>query len=49
MIIIIFLQNYIIYYSDIFIIVVGILTYSEQILLTKIESELKIVKSIKLY
>jgi hypothetical protein len=34
-----FLQNYIIYYSDILIIVVGILTYSEQILLTKIENE----------
>ena len=39
-----FLQNYIIYYSDILIIVVGILTYSEQILLTKIENELKKAK-----
>jgi len=39
-----FLQNYIIYYSDILIIVVGNLTYSEQILLTKIENELKKAK-----
>jgi HSP20 family molecular chaperone IbpA len=39
-----FLQNYIIYYSDILIIVVGILTYSEQILLTKIVNELEKAK-----
>jgi len=39
-----FLQNYIIYYSDILIIVIGNLTYSEQILLTKIENELKKAK-----
>ena len=36
-----FLQNYIIYNSDILIIVVGILTYSEQKLLNKIKNELR--------
>ncbi len=36
-----FLQNYIIYYSDILIVVVGILTYSEQKILNRIKSELK--------
>ena len=36
-----FLQNYIINYSDILIIVVGVLTYSEQKLLNKIKSEIK--------
>ena len=36
-----FLQNYIIYNSDILIIVVGVLTYSEQKLLNKIKTELQ--------
>jgi len=36
-----FLQNYIIYYSDILIIVVGILTYSEQKLLHRIKIEIQ--------
>ena len=36
-----FLQNYIINYSDILIIVVGVLTYSEQKLLNKIKNEIK--------
>ena len=39
-----FLQNYIINYSDILIIVVGILTYSEQKLLNKIKNEIKKAK-----
>ena len=39
-----FLQNYIINYSDILIIVVGILTYSEQKLLNKIKNELKMME-----
>ena len=39
-----FLQNYIICNSDILIIVVGILTYSEQILLNKIKNEMKRAK-----
>ena len=39
-----FLQNYIINYSDILIIVVGVLTYSEQKLLNKIKSEIKKAK-----
>ena len=39
-----FLQNYIIYNSDILIIVVGILTYSEQKLLNKIKSEIQRAK-----
>ena len=39
-----FLQNYIINYSDILIVVVGILTYSEQKLLNKIKSEIKKAK-----
>ena len=40
-----FLQDYIIYNSDILIIVVGILTYSEQKTLNKIKSKLKKEKS----
>jgi len=36
-----FLQNYIIYNSDILIVVVGILTYSEQKLLNKIKNEIQ--------
>ena len=36
-----FLQNYIIYNSDILILVVGILTYSEQKLLNRIKTEIK--------
>ena len=36
-----FLQNYIIYNSDILLVVVGILTYSEQKILNKIKSNLK--------
>ena len=36
-----FLQNYIIYNSDFLIVVVGILTYSEQKILNRIKSELK--------
>ena len=36
-----FLQNYIIYNSDILIVVVGILTYSEQKLLNKIKKEIQ--------
>ena len=39
-----FLQNYIINYSDILIIVVGVLTYSEQKLLNKIKNEIKKAK-----
>jgi len=39
-----FLQNYIINYSDILIIVVGILTYSEQKLLNKIKNEMRKAK-----
>ena len=39
-----FLQNYIIYNSDILIVVVGILTYSEQKLLNKIKNEIKMSK-----
>ena len=39
-----FLQNYIICNSDVLIIVVGILTYSEQILLNKIKNEMKRAK-----
>ena len=39
-----FLQNYIINYSDILLIVVGILTYSEQKLLNKIKNEMKQAK-----
>jgi hypothetical protein len=39
-----FLQNYIINNSDILIIVVGILTYSEQKLLNKIKNELKMME-----
>ena len=39
-----FLQNYIINYSDILIIVVGILTYSEQKLLNKIKNEFKMME-----
>jgi len=36
-----FLENYIIYNSDILLVVVGILTYSEQKLLNKIRTKLK--------
>ena len=39
-----FLQNYIIYNSDILIVVVGILTYSEQKLLNKIKNEIQRAK-----
>ena len=39
-----FLQHYIINYSDILIIVVGIMTYSEQKLLNKIKNELKMME-----
>jgi len=39
-----FLQNYIINYSDILIIVIGVLTYSEQKLLNKIKNEIKKAK-----
>jgi len=39
-----FLQNYIIYNSDILIVVVGLLTYSEQKLLNRIKTELKRAK-----
>ena len=39
-----FLQNYIIHNSDILIIVVGILTYSEQKLLNRIKKEMKRLK-----
>ena len=39
-----FLQNYIIYNSDILILVVGILTYSEQKLLNRIKTEIKKMK-----
>ena len=39
-----FLQNYIIHYSDILIVVVGILTYSEQKLLNKIKIEMQRAK-----
>lgn len=41
-----FLQDYIIYNSDILIIVVGILTYSEQKILNKIKTKLKREKSL---
>jgi hypothetical protein len=45
-----FLQNYIIHYSDILLLVVGILTYSEQKLLNKVKSELmRITKDKTLY
>ena len=40
-----FLQNYIIHNSDILIVVVGILTYSEQKLLNRIKNELKRAKA----
>ena len=40
-----FLQDYIIYNSDVLIIVVGILTYSEQKTLNKIKTKLKKEKS----
>ena len=39
-----FLQNYIIYNSDILILIVGILTYSEQKLLNRIKTEIKKMK-----
>ena len=39
-----FLQRYIIYYSDILILVVGILTYSEQKLLNRIKTEIQTTK-----
>ena len=41
-----FLQDYIIYNSDILIVVVGILTYSEQKILNKIKTKLKREKSL---
>ena len=41
-----FLQDYIIYNSDILILVVGILTYSEQKILNKIKTKLKREKSL---
>ena len=44
-----FLQNYIIHNSDILIVVVGNLTYSEQKLLNKIKSELRRAKEKTLY
>ena len=44
-----FLQNYIIHNSDILIVVVGNLTYSEQKLLNKIKSELRRTKDKTLY
>jgi len=39
-----FLQNYIIHYSDILLLIVGILTYSEQKLLNKVKSEIRKTK-----
>ena len=41
-----FLQDYIIYNSDILILVVGILTYSEQKILNKIKTKLKREKAL---
>ena len=42
-----FLQNYIIHYSDILLLIVGILTFSEQKLLNKVKSELRRAKKDK--
>ena len=42
-----FLQNYILYNSDILLLVVGILTYSEQKLLNRIKTEMQIAKLAK--
>ena len=45
----IFLQNFIMYYSDIIIVVVGILTYTEQKLLNRIKEEISKTKKKKHY